>query len=169
MLRHFHAFFGEDLNDARLGSKLVDPDDPGGSERDVVIFDGQCKFCRAAVRQLRWMDTGGRLAYLSLHDPRVPQRYPDLSHDQLMREMYVVDTDGTAHGGSDAVKYLSRRLPVLWGAMPVLHLPGTAGLWRWGYHQVAKRRYRLAGKTDGNAGCDDACAVHFGDQSSESS
>ena len=126
---------------------------------DVVIYDGQCRFCRGQVRNLRRLDRTGRLRYLSLHDARVAQWYPDLSHDDLMSQMYVVAPDGSRYGGSEAVKRLSRRLPLLWPAMPILHLPGTAGLWRWGYHQIAKRRYAIAGKTND---CADSCAVHFG-------
>jgi predicted DCC family thiol-disulfide oxidoreductase YuxK len=86
--------------------KLPDPDESPGS--DVVIFDGQCRFCQGQVRNLRRLDWGGkRLSFLSLH------------------------------------------------------IPGTAALWRWAYHQVAARRYRIAGQTP----CDqDACAVHFGTQ-----
>jgi len=137
-------------------SELPDPDAKNGV--DVVIYDGQCNFCWGQVDRLRQMDTGGtRLAFLSLHDPRVAQRYPDLTHDQLMEQMYVVDRAGGRHGGADAVRYLSRRLPLLWPFAPILHLPGTALLWRWGYHQIAKRRYKLGGKR-----CEsDACDVHF--------
>ncbi|QDT02427.1 hypothetical protein K227x_08030 [Rubripirellula lacrimiformis] len=138
--------------------ELPDPDTRSGS--DVVIFDGKCNFCRSQVKLLSRMDCcGGRLSFLSLHDPRVAQRYPDLTHDELMQQMYVVDSSGRRHGGSEAVRYLSRRLPLLWPAMPVLHLPGTASLWRWAYGQIAKRRYKIAGKM---SSCDgDACSVHF--------
>lgn len=143
---------------------LPDPDARPGS--DVVIYDGDCRFCTGQVRNLRRLDLiGGRLSFLSLHDPRVAQRYPDLSHDALMDQMYVVDTRGRRHGGSDAVRYLTRRLPLLWPAMPILHLPGTARLWRWAYQQVAKRRYKIGGKTGGKTGgkgCDsDACSIHL--------
>ena len=41
-----------------------------------------------------------------------------------------------------------------------MHIPFTMPLWRWGYRQVAKRRYRLMGKTAD--ACDDGtCKVHF--------
>lgn len=135
---------------------LPDPDDY--PDRDVVIYDGDCRFCTSGVKKIKLMDRfGQRLAFISLHDPRVAQRYSDLSNDDLMKEMYVVDTRGNRHGGADAVRYLSRRLPLLWIVAPILHLPGTAGLWRWMYRQVAKRRYKIAGKTCEN----DACTIHF--------
>jgi len=135
---------------------LPDPDVSPGT--DVVIYDGDCRFCAGQVGNLRRLDCcTGRLSFISLHDPRVAQRYPDLSYESLMAQMYVVDTSGKRYGGSEAVRYLSRRLPLLWLVMPVLHLPGTAGLWRWGYQQVAKRRYKISGKKCEN----DACSIHL--------
>jgi predicted DCC family thiol-disulfide oxidoreductase YuxK len=114
---------------------------------DVVIYDGECRFCRGGVEQLRRIDVGGkRLSFLSLHDPRIVKWYPDLTHDELMRQMYIVDTSGKRHAGADAVRFLSRRLPLLWALAPLLHVPGTASLWRFLYDQVAERRYRIAGR-----------------------
>lgn len=66
---------------------------------DVVIFDGNCNFCRGQVERLARWDRGGRLAFVSLHDPLVAQRYPDLTHDQLMEQMYLVDQSGQRYGG----------------------------------------------------------------------
>lgn len=145
------------------------PDPADHPNADVVIYDGDCNFCIGQVKNLRRLDCcGGRLSFLSLHDPRVQEDYPDLTRDQLMAQMYIIDQQGRRHGGGDAVRYLSRRLPLLWLAAPIFHFPGTARLWRWGYHQIAKRRYKLAGKRSetqtGKPVCDgDTCAVHFGD------
>mgnify|MGYP006100027467 CR=1 FL=1 len=135
-------------------TELPDPD--AFSDADVVIYDGHCNFCRSQINTLHRFDCcGHRLAYLSLHDPRTSRRYPDLTHEMLMEQMYVIDRQGQRHEGSNAVRYLTRRLPTLWIAAPLLHLPGSARLWRWMYQQVAKRRYKLAGKS-----CDsDSCSV----------
>lgn len=141
-------------------SSMPDLPDPDVlSDSNVVIYDGECNFCKAQVRNVRRLDLGGkRLSFISLHDPRVAQQYSDLSHEDLMAQMYIIDPAGNRHGGSEAVKFLSRKLPILWLVMPILHLPGTAGLWRWLYNQVASRRYKLAGKST----CEnDACGVHF--------
>lgn len=128
-------------------------------DADVVIYDGHCNFCTGQVRRLaRWEGGKGRLAFVSLHDPLVAERYPDLTYDMLMDQMYVVDRQGRRHGGAAAFRYLSRRLPLLWPIAPLMHVPFSLPLWQWGYRQVAKRRYALAGKTD----CDgDACKIHF--------
>jgi predicted DCC family thiol-disulfide oxidoreductase YuxK len=125
---------------------------------DLVIFDGQCRFCTTQVRKLARWDGRDRLAFLSLHDERVAQRCPDLTHEQLMEQMYVITPGGRRYGGAAAFRYLTRRLPRLWILAPLLHIPFTLPLWQWTYRQVARRRYRL-GKT---AKCEgDVCHVHF--------
>lgn len=129
-------------------------------EADIVIYDGDCRFCTGQVENLARWDSRRRLAFLSLHDPEVAKRFPDLTYDQLMEEMYVVDQAGNRYGGADAFRYLTTRLPRLYLLAPLMHLPFTMPLWRWGYRQVAKRRYKIAGKT-GEACEEDTCKVHF--------
>lgn len=125
--------------------------------KDVVIYDGHCRLCSAQMRRLASLDWTGKLAYLSLHDPAVTIDYPDLKHDDLMREMVVVDCQGNRHPGANAVRYLSRRLPALWIMAPLLHIPGSLPLWRGVYRFIATHRYLL-----GNVeACDsDSCRLH---------
>lgn len=127
---------------------------------DIVIYDGHCNFCTWQMKNLARLDgRGKRLAFLSLHDPEVARRFPDLSYAQLMEEMAVVDRHGRRHLGAAAFRYLTTRLPKLYWLAPLMHIPFSMPLWRWGYRQIAKRRY-LMGRTDG--GCDDgACKVHL--------
>ncbi|MFO0819631.1 MAG: DUF393 domain-containing protein [Pirellulales bacterium] len=121
------------------------PDPDSRANTDVVLYDGHCLFCQRQVKRLHGFDFGGRLSFLSLHDPRVGERYPDLSHEQLMKQMYVVDTAGGRHGGAGAFRYLSRKIPLLWPLAPFLHVPFSLPLWDWLYGQVARRRYLFGG------------------------
>jgi predicted DCC family thiol-disulfide oxidoreductase YuxK len=124
---------------------------------DVVIYDGNCRICTAQISRLPWWDCQSKLSYLSLHDPIISRRFPDLTHEMLMRDMYVVDRAGRRHRGAAAIRYLSRRLRRLWWLAPVLHIPFSLPLWQWLYRQIADRRYRF-GRTEA---CDgDACSVH---------
>src|SRR5439155_16028110 len=116
---------------------------------DVVVYDGQCKFCTAQIERLARWDTHRELAFLSLHDPEVSKLLPDVSYDQLMHEMYLVDREGNRYRGADAFRYLTTRLPRLYPLAPLLHLPFLLPFWHWCYRQIAKRRYRIMGKTDG--------------------
>jgi predicted DCC family thiol-disulfide oxidoreductase YuxK len=117
-------------------------------EADTVLYDGQCRFCRSQIAILRRLDPTGRLRFLSLHDPAAASEFPELAPDDLSREMHVVDTTGRSRAGAEAVRYLSRRLPLLWPLAVPLHVPGSLPLWRWLYGVVARNRYRIAGRCD---------------------
>jgi len=125
-------------------------------EADVVIYDAHCGICTAQIRKLPWWDGQKKLAYLSLHDPEVARRWPDLSYDRLMKEMVIIDGDGHRYWGPEAIRYLSQRLRRLWWAAPVLYFPGSMLLWRPLYRWMARNRYRLsAHKCDGGT-----CSLH---------
>ncbi len=147
----------------RAGSASIEIDLPTPAERPdalLVIYDGQCQFCRQQVLRLLKFDGGGRLAFVSLHDPMVAERFPHMSHDELMKQMYVVDENGQMHGGAAAIRFLSRRLPRMWFLAPLMHLPFSLPLWQWCYDRIAARRYRLSKSREG--GCqDDVCEIHF--------
>jgi predicted DCC family thiol-disulfide oxidoreductase YuxK len=126
-------------------------------EGDVVIYDGQCGICTSQVRKLPWWDCQKRLSYLSLHDPEVTRRWPDLSHDRMMQEMVIVDRDGRRHWGPYAIRYLTRRLRRLWWAAPFAYFPGSMLLWRPLYRWIARNRYRLSGRRACEGG---TCDLH---------
>jgi predicted DCC family thiol-disulfide oxidoreductase YuxK len=123
---------------------------------DVVLYDGHCRFCVRQIANLRRFDGGGRLRFVSLHDPRVAIDYPDLTMEQLMEEMWIVTRDGERLGGAYAIRYLTKRLPLLWPVYPWMRIPFSMPIWCWLYRQVAKRRYRIAGRD-----CQDGtCSLH---------
>ena len=135
-------------------------------QSDIVVYDGNCQFCTNQVRNLLRFDGQNRLSFISLHDPLVAERFPDLSHDQLMEQMYLIPgPDSRQHekrfAGAAAIRYLTVRLPKLWVFAPLLHIPFTLPIWQWLYRQVAQRRYQIANRT-GEA-CDDesACKLHI--------
>lgn len=123
--------------------------------RDTVLYDGQCRFCRGQIALLRRLDHAGRLEFTSLHDPHVATAFPELSRKDLLDEMVLIDTRGRTWRGAAAVRYLSRRLPVLWPIALPLHLPGSMPLWNSLYRLVARNRYRIAGRCD-----DGTCRLH---------
>ena len=126
-------------------------------DADVVIYDGACGICTSQINKLPWWDCQRKLSYLSLHDPQVAERWPELPADQLMDEMCIIDSRGGQHWGAEAVRYLSRRLRRLWWLVPLLYLPGSMLLWRPFYRWVARNRYRLSG----SQACEtDACKLH---------
>jgi predicted DCC family thiol-disulfide oxidoreductase YuxK len=97
---------------------------------------------------------------MSLHDAEVAPRWPDLSREQLMQQLYVVDQQGKYYAGAAALRHLTGRLPALWLLSPLMHIPGSLPLWQRLYAWVARRRYRLSG----SSGCDsnESCQFHRG-------
>ena len=133
---------------------------------DVVIYDGKCVFCTSQVKNLKRFDGKNRLAFVSLHDSFVADQFPDLTYDQLMEQMYLVPKNEVGYsdqrlGGMAAVRYLTRRLPKLWILAPLLHIPFTHGIQQWVYQQIAKRRYKIAGKNGDACDEDGTCELHF--------
>jgi len=114
-------------------------------DRDTVLYDGRCRFCRGQMAILRRLDLTGRLSLVSLHDPSVARDFPEIPPEHLMQEMFLVDRQGRAHGGVQAWRVLSRRLPLLWPAALLLHVPGSLPLWNGLYRLIARNRYRFAG------------------------
>lgn len=138
----------------------VPPTFPTPTERPeayVLIYDGHCKFCIANVRWMAAIDQG-KVAYLSLHDRQVTERWPNLTHDQLMKQIYLVDDQGNQHGGAAAFRFLSRKLVGLWLLAPLLHIPFSLPLWQCIYKRIASLRYRFGRIEE----CEDGtCSLHF--------
>lgn len=117
-------------------------------EHDIVLYDGQCRFCRSQIALLRRFDLGKSLRFTSLHEPSIVEDFPELARDDLLSQMYVIDTTGCARGGAEAVRYLARKLPPLWPLAVLLHIPGTLPLWNALYRFIARNRMRIAGSCE---------------------
>lgn len=115
---------------------------------DLLVYDGNCVFCRRQAERLRWWDCQDRLAYLSIHDPIVAENYPDLKHERLLEEMCLIDQQGNRYWGAEAFRRLTVVLRRLWWAAPIMHFPGMMLLAKPVYAWVSRNRYLIAGRAD---------------------
>ena len=83
---------GEKKNiDTKTAGSAKDLPSPHSSPNaDLVIYDGDCNFCSSQVKNLSRLDGKNRLAFISLHDPFVTEHFTDLTHQQLMQQMYLI-------------------------------------------------------------------------------
>ena len=88
------------MNADHLLSPLPSPTDRPGTS--IIIYDGECRFCRRQVERLARWDRRQTLSFLSLHDDEVRERFPELSHEDLMKHLYLIDADGTSYVGAEA-------------------------------------------------------------------
>ncbi len=117
-------------------------------DRDTVLYDGRCRFCRCQIGLLRRLDLAGSLQFTSLHDASVATAFPEIAYDDLLNQRYIISRQGQARGGAEAVRYLSRKLPLLWPLAALLHVPGSLPLWKSLYAFVARHRMKIAGSCE---------------------
>lgn len=120
--------------------------------KDFVVYDGKCNFCRFQIKILKLLDFFGKFQFESFHNEYIRKKYNDISYEDFMTKMYVF-TKNKTYSGSDAVKYLSRKLVILWPIALLLHIPYSSKLWAWLYNFIAKNRYIILGK------CIDNCYI----------
>lgn len=139
-------------------TEVVQPNPGWHGPKSLLIFDGECRFCRSQIAFLKRLDVTSKLEFLSLHDARVSVLLPDLSFEQLMEQMWLLTPNGKRFGGAEVIRFLSRSMPLLFPIAPLMHIPFSMPLWQWLYGIVARYRYKIAGKS-----CDGGtCHVHFG-------
>jgi predicted DCC family thiol-disulfide oxidoreductase YuxK len=103
----------------------------GIRERSVkikVLYDGECGFCKASVRQLQVMDLFGRL------DCQPSQ--------EAVAEVKLLE-GGQIYGGFFAFRRLTLIIPMLYPLAVLAYLPGMGLIGPWVYKIVANNRYLL--------------------------
>ncbi len=107
-------------------------------EKPLLIYDGDCGFCRHWVEQWQTL-TKDRVEYAP--SQQVADQFPEISPERFLASVWLVDTDGLVYGGAEAVfrtvAYGPRRRWMLWMYRRV---PGFAPLCEWGYRFVARHR-----------------------------
>jgi len=68
----------------------------------AVLFDGDCKLCRASAEAVRMYDNSGVVDLLDIHDDEKRALFPGLEMDALMEEIHVVDEHGRVWRGARA-------------------------------------------------------------------
>jgi predicted DCC family thiol-disulfide oxidoreductase YuxK len=104
----------------------------------VLLFDGECGFCRRSVeRILRW-DRRGRLRPVALQDPEADELLGGLDEERKMASWHLVTNDGRSYSAGAAFPPLLRLLP---GGRPLAAVTAAfPGLTERAYRYVARTR-----------------------------
>jgi predicted DCC family thiol-disulfide oxidoreductase YuxK len=113
----------------------------------TVIYDAQCGFCSASRRFAEGFDTRQQLHFVSMHEPDLLSRFPQLHGLDLNGSMHVLTPDGRVHREIEAVRAILRQLPGLQWMALLFGLPGVHALGNLGYRWVARNRMCLMGST----------------------
>ena len=118
-------------NEARVAAEM--PED-----RPLLLFDGDCGFCRFWVAHWE-ARTRGRVDFAPAQ--REASRFPQITEEAWKRSVQVVTPDGAVYSGADAVFRLLAYAPGLsWLPAIYRHVPGARPVSEASYRLVANHR-----------------------------
>jgi predicted DCC family thiol-disulfide oxidoreductase YuxK len=90
----------------------------------LMIWDGECHFCRRWIE--RWREiTSGTVDYATSRESA--ERFPEIPRQQFERAVLLIESDGSVFSGAEAVfRSLRSRPSKRWLAWSYYHLPGFA-------------------------------------------
>ncbi len=111
--------------------------------RPVLLYDGDCGFCRTWIRRLERWDVHQQIQCLPSNERSTIPDLPPLSDEALNRAMHLITPDGQIFAGGCA---LPEMLPYLRGGRwlrPVFAIPGIQAVTNRVYVWVAEHRHGL--------------------------
>ncbi len=107
-------------------------------EKPLVIFDGECGFCRKYVESWR-ARTGDRMEYAPFQE--VAERFPEFSRVEFEGAVQFLDVDGQRYSGAEAVFRVMSYVPGKgWWLWLYCRVPGFAPISRLVYRWIARHR-----------------------------
>jgi len=112
--------------------------------RAVVLFDGECPFCRKSVSILKRLDWLKRFEFRNMRRrENWPTTKEPLSMERMIEEMHLITTDGSVYAGFDAFRWIFSQMPITMGLVPFMFVPGVSQMGNRMYRWVATRRFQL--------------------------
>jgi predicted DCC family thiol-disulfide oxidoreductase YuxK len=107
-------------------------------ERPLLVFDGDCGFCRYWVERLRGT-TRGKVDYEPSQE--VAADFPEIPRGRFDEAVQLIETDGTVSSGADAL-FRALEIAGRWQRPlgTLRRLPGFMTISRWGYRLIARNR-----------------------------
>ncbi len=109
-------------------------------EKPLLLYDGECGFCQ------RWARRGERIAGHNVDFIPFEQavsRFPEIPEPEFLQAVQLIECDGRAYSGAEAVVRVLAMQPVL-RALQWLYdyLPGFSRFSEWLYGVIARNRAR---------------------------
>ncbi len=109
----------------------------------VVLYDGDCAFCRVCARLLRRLDRHNRLTMLDFNRPEANPLLAPLPAAERRIALHLADTDGTVHSAGPALRRALVETLGPHGGRVLISAP-IARILDAAYFVVAAHRHRLA-------------------------
>jgi len=118
-----------------------DPDETPAPPRPLLIYDGECEFCRYSIARWRRV-TGDRVDYAPYQE--IAARFPEIPTERFAESVHLIEPDGRWSWGAEAVFRALASVPGRGGSLWLYrHVPGFATASEWCYRVVARHRPAL--------------------------
>ncbi len=118
------------------------------ARQPVVVYDGECPFCRRQFARIRRYDRHGRFECVPRQTSGLIGRFPALDRGGFDSGMRLIMPDGQIYVGADAAYHIARHLRY-WRLFAWLYLvPGIHSLTRSVYAWIAAHRQSLSAECD---------------------
>jgi predicted DCC family thiol-disulfide oxidoreductase YuxK len=104
----------------------------------IVLYDGDCGFCRRSVDWALRRDLERRLTATPIQSSMGEYLLADLTPEQRLREVHVINDDGRRSSGGAAVKDVLKALPTTRGLARVVSV--SPRMTQLGYRLIANNR-----------------------------
>jgi acetyl esterase len=111
--------------------------------RPVVVYDGDCPFCRKQVERLKARDPGEYFEYCPRQQDGLVARFPKLAAGDFNSGMRLVHLDGEVSVGADAIYHIARRLRTYKYFAWLYRVPVAKQIARAAYAWIAAHRMKL--------------------------
>lgn len=123
--------------------------------KSILVYDGDCPFCRRWVARIGRMDRSGAFELVAKQTDGLIERFPKLDQGDFNTGMRLITPDDVIHVGADAAYQIARRLRYYRRIAWLYHVPGIHWLTRTAYAWIAAHRQSLSGECD-----DGTCRPH---------
>jgi predicted DCC family thiol-disulfide oxidoreductase YuxK len=115
------------------------PSTSSGRPKPVLVFDGECGFCRYWVARLR-ARAGDRVDFIPLQDPYIASAVPELRDENLNGSVHFRDPEGHVSAAAEATFRVLEIAGVRFPLRAYLRVPGVAAVCEATYRFVARHR-----------------------------
>lgn len=109
----------------------------------VLLYDGDCSFCRRWVSWIARRDRNARILCLPSSERRALADLPAIPDEDLDRAMHLVSPTGQVSVGAAAIPSMLRQLDGWSWLASLFRVPGVPYLADRVYSMVARNRHRL--------------------------
>ena len=108
-----------------------------GEERALLVYDGDCAFCRLWIDHWRTL-TEERVQYVSSQE--IAEKFPDVPREKYARAVQLIDDDGSRASGAAAVFRLYAKRQGFGWVTRLYEAPAVAPVSEWVYRFVGRHR-----------------------------